>query len=631
MAGRKTLIPTLENEMNIAQVLTESSKQNKHVEGITGKDKSDGAHRSSQGEEGAPAPLPRSLPSASSEKAETPAFNVMAGQQTGVVSTDTTTGVQSNLSTSKPHCENNEPLVTSNEKQTEPTSFSKAYVADLEKKQKKYGKKIDLTDAVKKDSGKFDLCNKYIHLTYKGHHDEPQLVKFIGDEMSIHEPGLKIKTYSCVNEMGKLKEEMGDPYAHCHIAIEFNRAPKRHIRNPRFFDYKGVHPHIQRCKKQHFRYICIEYHTKDGVPFTNVDTEEEITFLDLQEMWEKSKSDRTNVNHALLETMEKKGIPMTKAGPMKTALDLSKPTTARNPQKYKELRPFQQEMMNMLELDYVSNRVIGYVWDQQGAFGKSWFSRLLYDTGKAFICRTYSSGDAIEALRTHIADRGEPQIIIIDVPRGSSVSSSAMFTLAETFKDEVMTAAKYKSDTLAFEKIPHVWIFSNTRPDVSGISTDRLDIRIPSIKGKTYDYSFEGVDAKDYNDYIQNIELLKFESEKEYEICKPIRQRIDIETFKKIRSDMLTPEKIRPYWDRGVFPQITMTIGCRPGSSSGPICEFEELPLTEQEIIDYQESKKGRAKDAKELDLKRRQKASDEYMEKWKNSITEEMRERWRK
>lgn len=537
-------------------------------------------------------------------------FNVMAGGTAGVRSASVGPGGTASVAA--------DATLAGLEKQ--PIEMCEKHIMLLDDSVKKHGKKLQLTQPVNASTSKFDLCNKYFHLTYKDHHDEQEIVEFLNTLISEHEKGLCVKEYSVVNEVGKLKEEEGEAYKHCHVAIGCNRAPKKHIRSSDFFDYKGIHPHIRRCRQAHFRYLCTDYHTKDGVPYTNVDSNGEMSVAELQQMWKESKETGGNVNHALLKTMEQKGIPLAKSGPMKTALDLSKPVITRTPQAFDNLRPFQQELMNMLELEHVSDRVIGYIYDQEGAFGKSSFARYLYDIGVAFVCTTIKLNNAIEALRAHIASHGEPKFIIIDIARASNVNTGAVFNLAERFKDNTMTAGKYKSETISLTTTPHVWIFSNTEPDLSMISSDRIDLRIPSIKGHTYDYGFVGEAAKDYNDLLRKIELQKVNVAKrfggDYTPCQPVRQQIDVSAFQQLERDMLKPEKLRTYWDRGVFPEITLRQGHK---TTGPysIYEFTEIPLTEEEKREYAASKDKEQADYQEEQERSKAAAAQEVLKKF--------------
>jgi len=87
----------------------------------------------------------------------------------------------------------------------------------------------------------FRFCAKRLHLTYAGHlglDDEPgSLFSFLC--------GLaEVECYSFVHEKGHAGDNPEDAYDHTHAFVQWKKRVE--TRNARFFDFNGVHPHLQK-------------------------------------------------------------------------------------------------------------------------------------------------------------------------------------------------------------------------------------------------------------------------------------------------------------------------------------------------------------------------------------------------
>jgi hypothetical protein len=109
------------------------------------------------------------------------------------------------------------------------------------------------------NSKDFRIRNKQFHLTYKSHIDCKAWLKWFTKECK-----KKIVEYSMVNEKG----ETG--YEHTHILIKLDEAV--HTTNISYFDYNDIHPNIRIVKTKAYWTNCINYHCKQGVPITDIDT-----------------------------------------------------------------------------------------------------------------------------------------------------------------------------------------------------------------------------------------------------------------------------------------------------------------------------------------------------------------------
>jgi len=104
----------------------------------------------------------------------------------------------------------------------------------------------------------FRFASKRVHLTYAGHlslDDEPgSLFSFLG--------GLgEVECFSVVHEAGHAQGEEGEAYDHTHAFFQWKK--RLNTRNARYFDFVGVHPHIQTVRDDHHATTIYEsYHHK---------------------------------------------------------------------------------------------------------------------------------------------------------------------------------------------------------------------------------------------------------------------------------------------------------------------------------------------------------------------------------
>lgn len=117
----------------------------------------------------------------------------------------------------------------------------------------------------------FRLKAKWIHLTYKSHVNHEQLLAFLRPK------GREFKWYSIVHEVGHEPdtdaaiENEHRGYDHTHVACEWQAAVE--TRNPRFFDFGDIHPHIQKITgNPHACKLYEDYHRKSPVLLTQSET-----------------------------------------------------------------------------------------------------------------------------------------------------------------------------------------------------------------------------------------------------------------------------------------------------------------------------------------------------------------------
>lgn len=137
-------------------------------------------------------------------------------------------------------------------------------------------------------------------------------------------------------------------------------------------------------------------------------------------------------------------------------------------------RKWQERLLKRLE-DPLENRRIIWVYDPKGNAGKSTLTRwLLSNTlGPSKYKSCYLSGKMADMYYTY--SKYLSQIVIFDVPRTSEDHRTHLAMMAETLKNGFYNNTKYQSSLVRFAP-PHVVFFSNSPPDPSWWSADRLEL-----------------------------------------------------------------------------------------------------------------------------------------------------------
>lgn len=104
----------------------------------------------------------------------------------------------------------------------------------------------------------FRFSGKRVHLTYAGHlsfdEEDGSLFTFLATMG-------EVECYSLVHEAGHAAGEEGEAYDHTHAYFQWKKRVE--TRNARYFDFNGIHPHVQRIKDDHHATTIYEtYHHK---------------------------------------------------------------------------------------------------------------------------------------------------------------------------------------------------------------------------------------------------------------------------------------------------------------------------------------------------------------------------------
>ncbi|AMH87737.1 replication-associated protein [Pacific flying fox faeces associated circular DNA virus-3] len=130
------------------------------------------------------------------------------------------------------------------------------------------------------------------------------------------------------------------------------------------------------------------------------------------------------------------------------------------------LRPFQEELVNILSSDPDSRAVYWY-YDQYGNTGKTWFSKYLVARMDALRLENGKTADLKHAYEGQ-------KIVIFDFSR--STMERINYECIEAIKNGLVFSGKYESTSKIFP-VPHVVCFANCPPDTSKLSYDRWRIR----------------------------------------------------------------------------------------------------------------------------------------------------------
>lgn len=307
----------------------------------------------------------------------------------------------------------------------------------------------------------FNLNSKKIFITIKSWIDNGY-IEFINRKYPI------AKWIFC-NETGK--KDSDHPYKHSHIAIVFKKTIS--IKNPRVFDYKGLHPCIESCRNWA---AAVNYCKKEAGKHGNPDPNwvESEPMNDIGQMVKTITSSK-NIEEAITKTA-------TKISDFGSIIQLYKNKSIEiDEELVKELSELKylnwhSDIINIISQDK-NKRSIYWIVGEKGGEGKTNFCkkfRFEHLNECIIITTSGSTRDIGDVIRNWISTGGKPRYIIFDLPR-TFVDKSSIYTVLESVKNGCLTCTKYSGTTIEFAT-PKVIVFSNWFPNTSGLSTDRWRI-----------------------------------------------------------------------------------------------------------------------------------------------------------
>lgn len=294
------------------------------------------------------------------------------------------------------------------------------------------------------DELKFKCQWMRIFLTYKTHLDKAMYKTLANDRW-------KPKELWIAHESG----DKTHAYEHTHVYIDFGRT--YNTRNPRHFDVEDIHPNIRpvtcRSHTEHIRrYMCKE-------DTSNLYLLEAVSCADV--IWRKN-----TIQDAIRTAKRPSDVPG-----IVTAWKY-KPDEF-SPKAPEQWRPWQQQILDIIE-EEPDDRTIYWLIDKKGGCGKTFLTKYLAMTGKAFVVSAFGgTRDISTVISGAIASGWDKRVFIADLPRSAEVK--AIYEPLEAIKNGLITSTKYEGRTMVF-KSPHVIVFANFEPNVRALSRDRWGI-----------------------------------------------------------------------------------------------------------------------------------------------------------
>jgi len=133
-------------------------------------------------------------------------------------------------------------------------------------------------------------------------------------------------------------------------------------------------------------------------------------------------------------------------------------------------RPWQSQVLREVT-DPANDRHVVFYVDYDGNSGKTWLQQHLLDKHpKRVQILGVGKRDDIAYMIDETKD-----IFLINVPRGAM--EYLQYSVLEMIKDRLVVSPKYQSMVKVLDKVPHVYVFTNSDPDYDKLSADRLVIR----------------------------------------------------------------------------------------------------------------------------------------------------------
>jgi len=303
---------------------------------------------------------------------------------------------------------------------------------------------------LEQDGKPFRFQNKYTLLTYKTHIQKKIFITWIMQLIP------SITWIRLAHETGEEGE-----YQHTHVLIDMGKAFQ--TRNPRFFDYEDIHPHIKILPNQKaFRDAQVYIGKEDP---ENQDLKKK---PDWKEAVLNSRTTLDAIKYA------------TRPGDISGIIQLhglKKADYRTIPEPPITLRKWQQEIVDELHLR-PDNRTIMWLFDREGNCGKTKLAEYLEEENPQAYLNASDLGtsrDAATIIENALTMGWSGHCILIDLERCTE-THDRMYSYIECIKNGKITTQKYSGRVLRFDK-PHVVVLANYPPKYQALSLDRWDVR----------------------------------------------------------------------------------------------------------------------------------------------------------
>lgn len=131
-----------------------------------------------------------------------------------------------------------------------------------------------------------------------------------------------------------------------------------------------------------------------------------------------------------------------------------------------ELYPWQKKIESDC-LKEPDTRTINWVYDNEGNKGKTAFCKYMAVKHDAIVLNNGKKQDIVYAMGN------SPKIVLFNLSRSNEEHFN--YDALEAIKDGLIMSSKYESKMLIFNS-PHVYVFSNFKPNIETMSKDRWNI-----------------------------------------------------------------------------------------------------------------------------------------------------------
>lgn len=135
-------------------------------------------------------------------------------------------------------------------------------------------------------------------------------------------------------------------------------------------------------------------------------------------------------------------------------------------------RPWQNVVIENVEVPCSDDRKINWVWDSTGNTGKSFLTKYLMKVENALVVDG-KKADIFHQIAKRCEEGVKIGTVIIDVPRAACGKIS--YAAIESIKNGYVSSGKYEGGQYSFE-IPHIYVFANELPEYKKFSLDRWDV-----------------------------------------------------------------------------------------------------------------------------------------------------------
>lgn len=141
---------------------------------------------------------------------------------------------------------------------------------------------------------------------------------------------------------------------------------------------------------------------------------------------------------------------------------------------YAGLYPWQRSVVDYVR-GPVDDRTIAWIWEPNGAVGKTALVRHLVCTRDDVLVLGGKSSDMAFAIQSYLSTKGYgPKCIVLNLVRSREAYVS--YEGIEMAKDGIGFSPKYESGMFCIDP-PHIIVFANWQPDLAQMSADRWVIR----------------------------------------------------------------------------------------------------------------------------------------------------------